>query len=151
MTQISVTPTWIQILSGLLMPLIAIITVTILILQYILAKQRWRLDLYDKRYPVFSATMEYIGYIVKEKKITDEEWWKFLRNSKDKVFLFGEDVQQFLKELYERGSDFRIILKEEEKLDADFVNQKAKLVDWFSKQFGVSIELFKKYLAIDKK
>lgn len=53
MTHTSVIPAWIQTVSALssalLVPLIAVITAWILILQYYLAKQRWRLDLYDKR------------------------------------------------------------------------------------------------------
>lgn len=40
-------------ISAFLMPLIAIVTATIVVLQYLLAKMRWRLDLYDKRSCLF--------------------------------------------------------------------------------------------------
>ena len=157
MTQISVTPTWIQIFSALLTPLIALITVSILVLQYRLTKQRWRLDLYDKRYPIFLTTMEYLGFIARDRKITVEDLNKFLRNSRDKEFLFGNDVQQFHNELYNKGVEFKKYIsivnsrtlpdEEHRKL----VEKEAELFEWFLKQFDASRALFIKYLAIDNK
>jgi hypothetical protein len=93
----------IETLSGLLTPLIAIITTAILVLQYLLAKRRWRLDLYDKRYPVYLSTKEYLSFIDQTANVTHEELTKFLRNSKDKEFLFGDDVKEYLEHLYNKG------------------------------------------------
>lgn len=125
--------------------------------QYVLAKQRSKLDLYDKRYPIFLATMEYLGFIARDRKITGEELNKFLRNSRDKEFLFGNDVQQFHNELYNKGVEFKKYIsivnsrtlpdEEHRKL----VEKEAELFEWFLKQFDVSRTVFKKYLAIDKK
>jgi len=156
MTQILDIPTWIQILSALLVPLIAFVTTTIIILQYKLAKQRWRLDLYDKRYAAYWTTIEYLSNIVTKKQLTYEEFkalrTKFLRNSKDKEFLFGEDVQQFLHLLYERSSDLGIILyalNYDEKNENN-VNEKKKLVSWFSEQLEVPSVLFRNYLMVER-
>jgi len=156
MPQTSVIPTWMHILSALLVPLIALVTTTIIILQYILAKQRWRLDLYDKRYAVYQTTIEYLSNIVAKKQLTYEEFKDlriiFLRNSMDKEFLFGEDVQQFLHLLSERGSDLGIILwalNEVEKNEKN-INEKKKLVSWFSEQLEVSSVLFRNYLMVER-
>jgi len=157
MTQTTATPALIQLFSALLTPLITIITASILVLQYRLAKQRWRLDLYDKRYNVYSATMEYLSNIVAKKQLTYEEFkdltTKFLRNSKDKEFLFGEDVQQFLHLLYERGSVLGIILNalNYDEKNENNVNEKKKLVSWFSEQFEVSSVLFRNYLIVERR
>lgn len=142
--------------SGFLTPVIAIITVVILILQYILANRRWRLDLYDKRYPVYIATMEYISSIMQDGNVTDEKLFKFLRNSKDKEFLFGKDIQDYLKLLYDRGADMiyvKMMLEnipigeERERIG----NQSHDLLMWFKSQFEISKKLFGEYLKIDKK
>lgn len=157
MPQISVILACIQTISALfsafLVPLIALVTALIFYFQYRLERQRWRLALYDKRYPVFTATMEYLGNIVGKKNITDEEMRKFLTNSKGKEFLFDEDVQQFLKELYDKGSTLRIVVKNEEFAGDKEEHRKIveKEVEWFLNQFNVAITLFKKYLAIGKK
>lgn len=126
-------------------------------LQFLLAKQRSKLDLYDKRYPVFAATMEYLAYIAREGTINQQELIKFLRNSKDVDFFFGQDIQQFLSELYNKGVDLakydhkikgRVLPDDEH---GKLVDMESELLEWFLKQFEVSKELFKKYLAIDKK
>ncbi|MDP2959834.1 MAG: hypothetical protein Q8N71_00290 [candidate division Zixibacteria bacterium] len=84
MAQTSVIPALIQTVSALLVPLIAVVTAWILILQYYLARQRWRLDLYNKRYPVFFATKQYIGNILINAKVTNQELFKFLIDTRDK-------------------------------------------------------------------
>jgi hypothetical protein len=162
MDQISVIPAWIQIVSALssalLVPLIAFVTTLILIFQHRLEKQRWRLDLYDKRYRVFEATMEYLRYIKIERYITDDVMRNFIRNSKEKDFLFGEDVQQFLNDLFNKGIDFqRHALKTdnnrtlpEEKYQR-LVDEEAALFDWLFKQSEAARDLFKRYLSIGKK
>jgi len=137
--------------------LIAFIAVSILVLQYLLAKRRWRLDLYDKRYPVYLGTMEYLSVIMRDASVTMEELMKFLRNSKDKEFLFGKDVKDYLEELYKKGVDLKRYesLLKNDRLDEEkrtkLVDEEADLLEWFRKQFDVSKTLFGKYLAIDKK
>ena len=133
-------------------------------LQYRLAKQRSdldlqrsKLDLYDKRYPVFLATIKYLEFIASCRNINNEELDKFKRISMDNEFLFGEDVQQYLDILYKKGHDFQIYhlelddhtlpMEKRERL----VKKQDELLNWFREQFKESYEVFKKYLAIDKK
>ena len=157
MTQISVSPAWIQTLSGLLTPIIAVVTAIILILQYLLAKQRWRLDLYDKRYPIHLATMQYISIILQDARVTNEELMKFLRTSKDKHFLFGKDVEKLLDDLYKKGVELKHCqdilergnLAEDKRLS--LIDKEDALILWFKEQYGVATATFKRYLAIDKK
>jgi hypothetical protein len=147
----------IEIVSAFLTPIIGVTTVTILVLQYYLARRRWRLDLYDKRYPVYLATMQYLSFILQSARVTDEELFKFLRNSKDKEFLFGKDVQQYLDELYRKGVNlnFRTIERQNERIEdskrRQLIKEEHELLEWFSKQFEVSKKLFGEYLTIDKK
>ncbi|MDP3024336.1 MAG: hypothetical protein Q8O10_02250 [candidate division Zixibacteria bacterium] len=156
MPQISVTPAWIQTFSALLTPLIALITISILVLQYLLARQRWRLDLYDKRYPVFFATKQYIGNILINAKVTDEESFKFLIDTRDKEFLFGKDVQELIDELYKRGLKLKLVQTriDDERLNDEkrerIVDENFQLLQYFIEQSGVATEVFKKYLAIEQ-
>lgn len=146
----------VEVFSALLTPTLAIIGATILVLQYYLQKLRWRLDLYDKRYPVYQSTMEYISYVLQRSSLTDDEWWRFLRNSKDKSFLFGKDVQTFLESLYNKGLDLNSINEELKHTPVgeernNLVKRKDDVFQWFKKQFDVSKNLFGKYLTIAKK
>jgi hypothetical protein len=147
----------IEILSGYLTLVLGITTGSILVLQYLLAKRRWRLDLYDKRYPVYLATMQYLSFIALEASVTLEELIKFLRNSKDKEFLFGKDIQQYLDQLYRKGTDLKLrtdLLKNPslpEPKRQRLVEEQSELLSWFSKQSEVVKEHFGEYLKINKK
>lgn len=146
----------IETISGFLTPVLAVTTGTILVLQYLLANRHWRLNLYDKRYPVYLTTMEYLSFIVQHASLKQDELMKFLRNSRDKDFLFKKDVQEHLKRLYTEGVDLMTIgtILENEPVGDNrsrLVDKQSKLLKWFSKQFEISKELFGEYLRIDKK
>ena len=148
--------TWIDTLSALLTPVLGIVGSLILILQFFLQKRRWRLDLYDKRYPVYQATMDYISYVAQHGTINNDEIYKYLRNSKDKSFLFGKDVQEFIEMLYDKGLDLQLVSEELNGLPIgderkESVKKKSDLFKWFTKQFETSKKLFGAYLRIDNK
>ena len=146
----------IEAISAFLTPMLAITTGTILVLQYFLAQRHWRLSLYDKRYPVYLTTMEYLSFIGQHASLNQGELMKFLRNSRDKEFLFKKDVQEHLGKLYAKGVDLMSVGKmlENEPVGDNrsrLAQKESKLVEWFSNQFEVSKGLFGGYLRIDKK
>lgn len=139
-------------LSALLTPIIAIITTLILIFQYLLARRRWRLDLYDKRYPVYICTMDYITSAIAE-EMTHERLFQFLRESKDKEFLFEMDVRSFLDQLYKKGVDLRTELAVYQHMTVGdertrHVDREAEIRKWFLAQLEVAKQMFGRYLAI---
>ncbi len=143
-------------ISGFITLVLAITTGTIIVLQYLLAKRHWRLSLYDKRYPVFLATMEYLSFIGQQASIKQDQLTKFLRDSRDKEFLFKKDVQEHLGQLYNKGVDLMTLGTELENKPVGekrsrLVDKQSKILSWFSKQFEISKELFGEYLRIDKK
>jgi len=142
--------------SALLTPVLAVVGTFVVVNQYRLQRWRWKLDLYDKRYPVFISTMEYISSIVQNHNVTNDLLFKFLRDSKDKEFLFGEDIKKHLENLYKKGLDLQLVeieLKPEPVGDkrSQMVKQSSEIAKWFSNQFEVTKRLFGEYLAIDKK
>lgn len=146
----------IETLSALLSPLVAVIAATILYWQFRLEKRRFRMDLYDKRYPVYSATMQFLSSIAQDATVSQEELFKFLRNSKDKDLLFGNDVQEYLEKLYKKGVRLNYLKKKLEhepvgEKRTKLVEEESDLVEWFISQFEESKTLFGVYLKIDKK
>lgn len=94
-----------EISTALLTPVLAVIGTWILVNQYRLERLRWKLSLYDKRYPVFLSTMKFIANIVRDHDVSNEGLMQFMRNSKDREFLFVDDVKNFMDELYKKGVD----------------------------------------------
>lgn len=146
----------IKTLSALLTPLLAIIATAILVCQYRLARQRWRLDLYDKRYPVYEGTRKYLAHIIAQAAVDLDELTAFHQDCRDREFLFGKEVHDFLQELHSKGVRLRSTgeqlrgqpgAEQWQKL----VQENADLLKWFGDQFAMAGRLFGTYLRIDKR
>jgi|ERR1043166_7759040 hypothetical protein len=146
----------VKVLSSLMTPLLGIIGAIILILQYTLSKRRWRLDLYDKRYPAYLGTMELIAAVTQRGNISDDELRKFARGSSDKEFLFGEEIQVFMKTLHDKAVDIQTLNLELDACDTEIerkrlIRNRSQLCKWFGDQFQSARKLFGEYLSITKK
>ncbi|UCC78438.1 MAG: hypothetical protein JSW64_09115 [Candidatus Zixiibacteriota bacterium] len=133
-----------------------IFTLAILLAQYLLQRSNFRLALYDKRYAVFLSAMEYISKIVQSARVEDDELMKLLRNSKDKEFLFGSEVGDYIQSLYSHGVDLEKVrsLLDVEKNQTQrerLVTQQTELFRWFKNQFEEGKRCFEPYLAIRSK
>jgi hypothetical protein len=89
--------------AALLTPVIGVVTTIILINQHRLEKRKLRLQLFEKRYAVYLAAMEYITTIMREGKSTTAAQASFLRDSRDRVFLFDKRIHQFLEEVWKQS------------------------------------------------
>lgn len=143
-------------LSAFLTPVIAVVTGTILVFQYRLARQRWVLDLFDRRYPVFLRTVEYLAAATDS--LTHERLLQFLRDTKEKEFLFQSEVHDFLDLIYRKGNELlttQTLLKGPPRLNdqelAKRAQQENDLLMWFGDQFETARRVFRPYLNLDKK
>lgn len=148
----------IQILKGLLTPFIAFITVYIAYQQFKTARYKLKLDLYKKRFDVFNSTKCLLGKIIRNGDVTNDELLDFLRSTDEAIFLFKQDISDYLKELYQESlnlqryekrihsSDFsKIEVKEQEKI----LDKRGEIFSWFTKQFEVCQQKFGEYLNFE--
>jgi len=145
-----------EILSALLTPAIAVLGAIILILQYCLSRLKWKLDLYDKRYPYYRSALEYIEYVCVYDDIDDKVISEFKNSSKYHDLLFGDEITTYLDLLYKQGIQFQIQIKRANKLTKNVernnaITKKEEIGDWFSKQPKEARILFGKYLRIKNK
>lgn len=94
--------------SALLTPVIGVVTTVILINQHRLEKRKLRLQLFEKRYAVYLAAMEYITAMMREGKSSAAAQALFLRDSRDRVFLFDKRIHQFLDDLWKQSIDLEM-------------------------------------------
>jgi hypothetical protein len=100
--------------------------------------------------------MEFISAATQRGNISEQELTSYLRNSRDKEILFGEEIQDFLKILYLRAIDIKTTAIEIESAQTDderkqLIRRKSEQCKWFHDQFDESKRLFRKYLSIEKK
>jgi hypothetical protein len=74
---------------------------TIAYWQHRTAKNKLRLDLFDRRLPVFEAAMKLAGIIISKGNISREEVREFAIASRSVRFLFDQKLQDYCDELHD--------------------------------------------------
>ena len=144
-------------LSGFLTPIIAVTTVSIIVLQYKLAKQRWRLDLFDKRFEVYWHTKNFISYVDANARVHSDQVQEFHTKSRDCDFLFSEDVQDYLDELFKQGIKLQSNTTRMDEMDRSTqdwqreCDTNEEILEWFAKQHDIAKEKFGGYLRLEKR
>ena len=141
-------------LSGLLTPLIAIITAYIAYRQYKNDNERLKHDLYEKRYAMYSNLMETIASILQEANVDMNTLITFKKSTREAIFLFDDDISSYLDEVYKNGALLRTVNKSlasnlpvgEQR--TQFADRDHELMVWFSNQFDVAKVKFSKYLSL---
>ena len=123
--------------------------------QAVVAEGKLRLDLFDKRYPIFQETWEIMSEVVM--KGTREKHWGFgnpFQNFTPRArFLFGPDVGDYLSKAASNWIELHGY--EGERDDAVSAAQHAarvaELKQWFHEQASAGIkEVFAPYLGFEK-
>jgi hypothetical protein len=129
--------------------LIAAIVALISIQQYFLAHERFKLDLFEKRFSIFKAAETFLSEII-NRDFSGDCLQKFDIETQTAVFLFGKDIVSFLKEIrlnankiktlremhiqFEAGSNERHELVEKEiKIMESIMDTQKSLTDTFSR------------------
>jgi len=72
--------------------------------QYLLGRERFKLDLFDKRFKVFSGTRIFLTHIMHDGNLKDlNHLWDYRAAIGEATFLFDEDITAYLEEIYQHG------------------------------------------------
>jgi len=152
-------PDIIMILSGLLTPLIAVITAYIAWQQHKVNKNRLKNELYDRRAEVYAELDLFLTDFIRQGYTTFERSHKFYFQIARSRFLFKKDIQDYLQKIYkkslecynlqlkmypERGQPGLPVGSERSKV----ANDQCEIIKWVSNQKINSIEIFKKYFEL---
>jgi hypothetical protein len=87
-------------------PYIGALTIWIAYQQYELQRRKVRMDLYDRRLAVYTATMEWLAKCLNNQAGSPAEVFEWRRHVREADFLFGHDVQDQLEEIYRYSTQF---------------------------------------------
>lgn len=96
---------WIDTMSALLVPLIAIIGIYIAYQQYRINRQRLRHETYERRLAVYKAVQRYLSEILRDCKTSYDRALQFNSEASEATFLFDQSVQQKIDEIYLKSID----------------------------------------------
>jgi len=146
----------IQILSGLLTPIIAIVVAYIAYRQYKNDKDKLRFDLFEKRMDIYKSLNECLINIFIKGFLESKYTYTLYHISDQSYFLFDKDIDKYLKEFRNNIDELNDIHKME--IDRDYKDlftksqiesvphRRREITEWFHKQPKVIKELFSQYL-----
>lgn len=147
------TTSWIDVLSALLTPVIALLAIYIAYQQYKINKQRLRHETYENRVKISKAVNKFISQITANGQTNYTNCHEFYSEASEAAFLFDSSIMEYIDKLYEKAID---LIELQEKLypsdgsqglevgqeRSDVAAKKSLLFKWFAKQLTESKDLF---------
>lgn len=119
--------------------------------QYRLGKEKFKLDMFDKRYGVYKNTQVFLTKILRDAKIEMNDILEFRAGTQDSVFFFKEDIPNYLKntdnkalELWEIHENLDGAPKGEER--SKMCRSQTELLGWLTSQLPELKNKFAPYL-----
>lgn len=107
-----------RLLSALAVPVIGFLGVYIAWRQWKTAAYRYRMDLFDKRFEIYKATIEFILSIRGGGQVSDESLAAFKERTLPVRFLFNDEVADYIAEIRSMAVDAQTFSQETEGMDA---------------------------------
>ena len=148
-------PHWTAYVSALLVPVVAIFGSIIAFQQWRTARNKLKLDLFDRRFAVYHAARSLLASIFSSGKAKDEEVFKFLSGTREAKWLLNDDIAKYLeKELYHKALDLQCLASELEGVPVGEersrnVQKQSEIKTWFSQQYDVLDQKFSAYLELE--
>lgn len=87
---------WVDYLSALLTPTIAILGSVIAYLQWRTNTNRLKHELFDRRYEQFTVVRDFIGSIMTSGKSKQDEQFKYLSSTRGMRFIFDNEIAEYV-------------------------------------------------------
>jgi hypothetical protein len=118
----------------------------------LVALNKLRIDLFDRRYRVFDAARKFIAHIHSHAAVDGSQLFEFSAATLDAEFLFDADVVSFLDEMKKHALSLRLVQKRLESLPVgDERTRQAQIendaIAWFDEQFTPVKHMFTPYLG----
>jgi len=140
-----------QIVAGLLTPLIAIVALYIAVQQHNVQRDKLRFDLYEKRLAVFNATMNLLASVETHAVADAGAIYRFIADTANVRFLFGVEMEKYLESVgsavrQRRKLHLRVV-KEQKEGKTDTVNQEYEALERLLGETERAKERFQPYLG----
>ena len=128
--------------------LIAFITIYIAIQQYRINKDKYKFELFDKRYKVYLAVVELIHFIIAHDDLTSAQIIIYDENTSQSVFLFGSEINNYIDEIRKNAVEFEYSRNH---ISEPIEKEKyQKLIRWFVEQRKIVALKFSKDLKLKR-
>lgn len=146
-------PHWSAYFSALTPLVVAAIAGWIAYRQMQTARDKLKLDLFDRRMAVYEAVRDAIGAAVTNAKLTQQQEFDFLMGTRSARWLFGEDVAEYInknfwKKLTELNLHVAMSDSDDSSERAAHAKGRSEVLQWMTSQYKEFDELCAKYLTL---
>jgi hypothetical protein len=134
-----------------------IVSIVVAVVQYAqwrTANQKVVIDLYDRRLKVYQQLEKAIAPVLREGEVSNAAFLEFMIGQADATFLFGEDVQEYLKSLRKCFAWLLSITKEvidNSPKRAELIDTKHKYIAEIVAFYDTAPRLFAPYMKLTQK
>lgn len=75
--------------------------------QHLLSKEKFKLDMFEKRFAVYKATQRFLTKIMQAAKVEVDDVFEFRRGTQDATFLFKRDIEEYIRKIDAKSLDLR--------------------------------------------
>jgi hypothetical protein len=124
-------------------------------LQFKVAHDKLRLELFDRRFKVYAATKAFLVQILRHARFDNSHLYEFYAATADAEFLFGQDVLDYLKQISHRAIDMDSFQKTYQPLPvgderSKWVSKEHTEILWLNQQLTDMSKVFSPYLSYAK-
>ena len=150
---------WLDVLAGLLVPVVAIGGLCLGFMQYQINKQRLRHETYERRLAIYKSVQRYLSMIMRDGVTSYAKALEFSSDASESAFLFEPSVQQKIDLIYQQP--IKMVAYHEKMYPADGsqglpvgderseVSEKySKLLGWHTDELSSSRQFFARKLGL---
>jgi len=133
----------------------ALLVIIITIKQYYLSRDRFKYDLFEKRYNVYKASQVFLTKFFQKATVELEDLFNFRAGTQDATFLFKDDIAKYLKKIDSQA--LKLWEKKERIKDVHESKERSKIAEEITQLSGKLNghlrelkKIFKPYLAFKK-
>ena len=145
-----------KVFSGFAVPVIGFLGAYIAFRQWRTAAYRYKMDLFDKRFDVYDAIIDFIQSIKSGGKVSDESLATFKERTLPARFLFDKGIADYIAEIREHAIDVQTWSQEVEGMKAgdekiEIQRKSSEVKKWLYSQLDEELnKRFQKYLALGR-
>jgi hypothetical protein len=123
--------------------------------QHKLAKEKFKLDMFEKRFAVYKGVQVFLTIILQKAKFDLNDLFEFRRKTQDSTFLFGKDIPEYIDGIDKKALKMMAAKEAQEPLPvgpqrSDLCEEKSRLLMELIDELPRLKEVFSPYLLFDK-
>ncbi|VGO20979.1 hypothetical protein [Pontiella sulfatireligans] len=123
--------------------------------QHKLAKEKFKLDLFEKRFSVYKGVQEFLIIILQEGAFEFKQLATFNAKTQDGTFLFGSDIPDYINRIYKDALRMRTVNVRLEHLPVGdernlLCEEESQLLEELAERLSSLPEIFAPYLRFEK-